>query len=826
MNGVEDELTAAHRRYRARFEQTAMPQMILDITGRVLDANDAMCRLVGVQRPLLIGRTTAQLHHPSDRASGLSLARDLIEGRVESAVWERVFAAGDGAPVPLLVHSSLVRDAAGAPDSIHAFFQDLTQLRTAERSLTRSTARFEAMLSEATDWAFVADADGRIVYASPAVLAALGYHPPMLVGRLALEFVHTDDRPAMRETWLRLLEKPQERHRITFRARTAGGDWVWVENVMTNRLDHPEIAGVIGNGRDVTERMAAEQAIRASELRYRAIAETAQEGIWVCEITGRTLFANQKAADILGMSVPQLYDRNAAAILSPDDPGRYVDRMASRARTGAEIFELDYLHPDGVPRRLRLSVSPMVEEGLPASLAMISDVTEVRAAEAQLISRALHDELTGLPNRALMSEQIEQALTRQLAAGRGAVAVLLADLDDFKLVNDTWGHAAGDELLQQVGARLAGAVRGADMVARFGGDEFVILCEGVTLAQAEAVASRVVEALADPFSVGGQLAYVAASIGIALSPPQDAATLLQYADTAMYDAKSRGRGQLRVFDVALATNAAEHLLLGNDLRGALADGGLQLHYQPIVVLESGHVAGVEALARWQHPSRGSVPPTVFVEIAERLGLAPVLDRWAIIQATTDAVRLREGLSPELRVSVNISAANLADATLEQHLASVYGDSTGQNLGLTLEITENALMQNPEAARETLTRLHARGVQAAIDDFGTGYSSLAYLSRLPVQAVKIDRSFIATLGTDPHAVAITAAIIDLARTLGLRTVAEGVETPEQLALLRNLGCWAAQGWLWCPALPVEELIDMMSRLPGQRFPVSYDAVATA
>ena len=818
-DGDENELAAGQRRLRARFEQTAMPQMILDLAGRVLDANDAMCRLVGLDVTAMVGRSTTQLHHPSDVASGTQRGSDVFAGRVESAQWERVFAGGDGSPVPLLVHSSLVRDEHGAPDSVHTFCQDLSQLRQAERSLSRSTARFEAMLSEATDWAFVADADGVIAYASPAVLTALGYEPTVLVGRQGQDFVHPDDLAAMRQTWRSVLEEPQERHRLTFRTRAADGRWVWVEEVLTNRLDHPEIAGVIGNGRDVTDRMAAEGALRASEARYRAIAETALEGIWVGDSSGRTLFANKTVAEILGMTLQQVYDTNGADILAPDDPEPQRDRSRRRAEVGAEIYEVDYRHPDGAVRRLRLSVSPMIEDGTPASLVMISDVTDVRAAEAQLLSRALHDGLTGLPNRARMTEQIEEALTRQLAV-TGTVAVLLADLDDFKLVNDTWGHAAGDELLQQVAERLSGSVRSGDIVARFGGDEFVILCEDVTLAQAEAVAARVVDALSSPFSIGGQLTFVAASIGIALSPPQDAATLLQYADTAMYEAKARGRGQLRVFDVALATNAADHMLLGNDLRVALTTGALQMHYQPVVILESGQIAGVEGLARWRHPTRGPVPPTLFVEIAERLGLAPVLDRWAITQGAADAVRLRAATYPELRIGVNISAANLGDATLEQHLASVYGDSTGRDLHLVLEITENALMQNPEAARQTLFRLHAMGVQAAIDDFGTGYSSLAYLSRLPVQAVKIDRSFIADLATDPQAVAITAAIIDLARTLGLRTVAEGVETPQQLALLRGLGCWAAQGWLWCPALPVEELVETVSRLPGQRFPVEY------
>jgi diguanylate cyclase (GGDEF)-like protein/PAS domain S-box-containing protein len=689
----EEASVVRDRRYRARFEQTALPQMVLDLEGRVTDTNDAMCRLVGLDRSQLLGRSTMQLHHPSDVSAGSSMGKDLFAGRLESAQWERLFARADGSPVPLLISSSLVRDEYGTPDSVHAFCQDLTLQRKAEHE------------------------------------------------------------------------------------------------------------------------------VRSSEARYRAIAETAQEAIWVTDPEGRTLFANSKAAEIFGVTAEHLYATTPPLLCTPDNPGPMTERLRDRATRGLETYELPYAHPDGTIHRLRASVSPMIENGLPASLAMISDVTAQHAAEEQLRSRALHDELTGLPNRTLMSDRIGQALARQARSPESSVAVLLADLDDFKLVNDTWGHAAGDDLLRQVAQRLQQAVRTTDTVARFGGDEFVILCENVTVEQAQEVAARVVDVMRAAFEVHGQPAYVAASIGIALSPPADAATLLQYADTAMYEAKSHGRNQIRLFDVALAQNAADHLLLGNDLRTALDTDQLQMFYQPVVQLEDGQIVGVEGLARWQHPQRGPVSPVVFVEVAERLGLAPMLDRWAISKGSADGTRLRHLVSPALRVAVNISAANLADATLEQHVAAVYGDVDAADRLLVLEITENALMQNPDAARATLERLHLGGVDAAIDDFGTGYSSLAYLSRLPVQSVKIDRSFIAKIVDDADARAITAAIIDLAATLGLRTVAEGVETVEQLALLRELGCWAAQGFLWSPAVPLERLGEIVAGLPGGRFPVT-------
>ena len=802
-------------RYRARFEQTAMPQMVHGIDGRVADVNQAMCDLVGLDREALIGRTTQHLHHPTDVANGVSRGQDLYEGRLESSQWERVFRHVDGTAVPLLIQASLVRDEDGKPDAVHSFVQDLTVLRQAQQRLSRSTARFEALLSEADDFATVTTADGRIVYASPSFRTAFGYDPAALIGLPGVQLVHPDDASALRDTWHRLFEVPEERQRVVFRMIAADGRCIWVEQVLTNRLDHPDIAGIVGNGRDVTDRMAAEQAVLASEARYRAIAETAQEGIWVVNAEGTTLFANQKTADIVGCSLAEVYAAHVPELLSPNNSAVLADNMRNRAARGSDTYEIAYVHPDGGERCLRLSVSPMVEEGREASLAMISDITEIRAAEAQLRTRALTDDLTGLPNRRLMAERIDQALAQKTT---GSVAVMLADLDDFKLVNDTWGHAAGDELLRQVALRLGDGVRENDLVARFGGDEFVILCESVDAIRAEMVGARVLSALSEPFHVDGRIVYVSASLGIAVSPPRDAGTLLRYADTAMYEAKARGRGHLQVFDLALARHAADHLLLGNDLRVAMESGELEMHYQPVVDLQTGAVSGVEGLARWRHPQRGNVPPDVFVATAERMGLAPVLDRWAISRGVADGKILRAALDPETRVGVNISAANLGDPSLEAHLAEVYADGDPDNPMLLLEITENALMTNPEAARRTLERLQAKGVGSAIDDFGTGYSSLAYLSKLPVQAVKLDRSFVTPLGSDAQAEAIAAAITELARALRMRTVAEGVETREQLAVLRRLGCTAAQGWLWTKALPLDELIALVQSLPDRRFPL--------
>jgi diguanylate cyclase (GGDEF)-like protein len=449
---------------------------------------------------------------------------------------------------------------------------------------------------------------------------------------------------------------------------------------------------------------------------------------------------------------------------------------------------------------------------------MITDVTEARRVEDALRHRALHDQLTGLANRSLLTDRLEQAVGRLARQNAGSVAVLFADVDQFKLVNDSWGHAAGDALLVGVGARLVGALRPGDSVARFGGDEFVVVCEDTDEQQARELAAQLLAALEAPFDLDGQRVYVGASIGIAVSPPQTAPDLLRFADAAMYRAKAAGRGRAHVFDAALADESADRLELSNHLRDALQRDELALHYQPIIELATGRVLGVEALARWQHRTRGLVSPARFVGVAELTGLANALDQWTVERACRDYAELRDTFGGQPRIAVNISAGHLADPDFEAMVLAAAAAHDVADGGLVLEITENVLMADPGLAGVLLQRLRDRGVDSSIDDFGTGYSSLAYLGRLPVTTLKIDRAFIERITEDPDALAITASIVDLARTMRMTSVAEGVETVEQAALLRSLSCTAAQGFLWSPAMSPTELIALLAALPGGRFEV--------
>jgi diguanylate cyclase (GGDEF)-like protein/PAS domain S-box-containing protein len=807
---AKEELARSERMFRARFDQVDLPQASISLSGHLISVNDALCLLLDRRRDELVGAPLHAFQHPNDTGAGDEHIAAMLRGDTDAGTWERILAARDGSAVPLLVQSAVLKDAAGTRYGVATFLHDLRSLRDAERALTRKEALFEALVLRGSDLALVLDADAKMIYVSPAATALLGYDPGAVTGRLAWDFIHPEDIDEVQRVFDDVATTGGRSDTTRFRVLDSTGDWRWVEDIITNCLDDPDIGGIISNLRDVSSRVEAEQALRESEARYRAIAETAQEGIWAADSTGRTLYANDKLAAILGVPLVEVYRQPPPDLLGPANSTWIAARLRDRAERGTEEYELSYPHSDGRERVLRFSTSPLRDDtGQAGSLAMIADVTGARRAERELQRRALRDELTGLANRALLNDRLERALARS-ARAEYPVAVVVADLDQFKLINDSWGHDAGDQILVRVAERLVAAVRAEDTVARFGGDSFVVVCEDTDEERACEVADRLMAALAEPFDLDGQRLHLRATIGIAISPPHSAPDLVRFAEAAMYNAKARGRNRVQVFDTALAEESTDRLALSNDLRDALARDELALHYQPVMDLTTGRVLGVEALARWHHPSRGPVSPAKFVPVAEATGLAAALDRWALDRVRRDAAELRRAL-PRLHVAVNISATHLSDPDLEEAVLSALGTGHLSADELILEVTESAMMDNIDQARAVLERLKAHGVQSAIDDFGTGYSSLSYLSRLPVSTVKIDLSFIEHITEDTDALAITSSVIRLARTMGLTTIAEGVETAGQLAILRQLGCTGAQGFLFSPAVAPDALAEVVERL---------------
>jgi diguanylate cyclase (GGDEF)-like protein/PAS domain S-box-containing protein len=576
------------------------------------------------------------------------------------------------------------------------------------------------------------------------------------------------------------------------------------------------LIGTISVATDISERKQAEDVMR----HLSAIVESSGDSVIGKLVTGEIVSWNRAAEDLFGYPAGEAIGQHIS-LLAPEDKADELRAILAQVAAGHIVRGLETVRRrrDGTTVEVSLTISPTFKpDGEVAGASVIArDITERRAMEDAIEHNALHDALTGLPNRALLADRLSQALVTADREDR-PVAVLFLDLDQFKTINDAAGHAVGDQVLVEVARRLQSALRAGDTVARFAGDTFVIVCNDSNENTAEQVAARLQDSLVDPIAVDGPPMYVTASVGIAVSPPMDSDALLSHADAAMYDAKARGRSRSRVFDVAMAQNAQDRLQMSNDLSQALQQGALELWYQPIVDLTTGEMLGVEALCRWNHPELGMVPPTNFVAVAESTGLVRELDEWVLHRACQDARVLSDQgvLGADGYVGVNVSAQNVADVGLRECIRSAVREAGIRYDRLALEVTETGMMTEPEGARRVFDELRSLGVAIALDDFGTGYSSLTYLHRFPVTTLKIDQTFVRHITENRDDLAIVVSIIDLARSAQLETVAEGVETLDQLELLRKMGCRAGQGYLWSPAVPRDRLIAIVGELPDGRF----------
>jgi len=547
--------------------------------------------------------------------------------------------------------------------------------------------------------------------------------------------------------------------------------------------------------REVTQRVRVLDALRASEERYRILFENNPQPMWVEDAeTGAFLAVNEAAVRHYGWEREKFLTLHSADLRL--DPG-----AAAEQRAGSPAVER-HRTASGEAHDLELSVHEVVFESRRALLVAATDVTARRKAQARLLQAAFYDPLTGLPNRALFKDRLEIAFARAKGREAARFAVFFLDLDRFKLVNDSLGHRAGDELLVQIARRLESCRRAGDTVARLGGDEFTLLVEGVaTDEEAIAVAERVHRSLMPPYMIEGHEVFAGASIGIALGGPatERVEHLLRDADTAMYRAKVRGCRHA-VFDSSMHERAMAALRIENELRRALERGELRVHYQPIVELSSSKILGVEALVRWEHRERGLVPPSEFIPLAEETGLVVPLGHWVL----DEACRALSTLPERITLSVNLSGRQLLQPEFCTELKEMLARCRIDPSRLRLELTESMLIGNGAAAIAALTQLRGTGVRLCIDDFGTGYSSLSYLHELPIDSLKIDRSFVGAMGDDERKIKIVQSILVLGKALGIDVVAEGVETQEQVEVLRRLGCERAQGYFFARPVPLEQL----------------------
>jgi diguanylate cyclase (GGDEF)-like protein/PAS domain S-box-containing protein len=554
----------------------------------------------------------------------------------------------------------------------------------------------------------------------------------------------------------------------------------------------------------------------AGEASFRQLFADNPQPMWVYDTeTLAFVEVNDAAVHHYGYGRDEFLMRRITDIRPDDDVPRLLATVQDRDQPFQESGEWRHQLKDG--RRIDVEVSShrLMFAHRPAVLVAIQDVTQRNALECELRHQAFHDSLTGLANRALFIDRVDHAIRRHDRDDQLS-AVLLLDLDGFKTVNDSLGHTIGDQLLIDVARRLEATLRQADTAARLGGDEFAVLLEDLDLAEEASDASqRIIDALAAPFCLAGKEIFVHASIGITIAglDGQDAEALVRNADTAMYRAKSAGKACYRLFEPAMHVAAVARLELEADLRRAVSNNAFVVHYQPIYAIDTHRVVSVEALVRWQHPTRGLIQPAEFIPVAEETGLIVDIGRLVFDAVCSQARQWRDNGHRDFTVAVNLSRRQLADANLVHDIITALADNRLDPTLLVLEITESVLLEEPDIAVGRLHQLRTAGIRIAIDDFGTGYSSLSSLRSLPVDELKIDKSFIDNIATNADAAGVVHAILRLARTLQLDTVAEGVEHHDQLHELAALGCRHVQGFHFSKAVPAADVAALLRAQPA-------------
>jgi diguanylate cyclase (GGDEF)-like protein/PAS domain S-box-containing protein len=647
--------------------------------------------------------------------------------------------------------------------------------------------------------------DGCITYLNQLALDMLGVGSlDEVVSRPFLDFIDPEFRPLAKARGNRLINGGlPSQSRVRQRIRRADGTAIDIE-VITVPFEDTLGRGTYSWAVDVTEQVVAEKALQDSERRWRSLVENASDIIAVLDPDGTLRFTTPAAVRILGYAVGANDGRNFADFIHPDDMAHVITDMATVLESdGAQVrTEFRVQRPDGGWAWLEsIGTNRLSDAAVNGIVCNVRDVTDRRAAEDALRFQATHDSLTGLPNRAALTDAIA---TRSAVGPDEGAALLLLDLDGFKDINDGLGHDVGDRVLQAVGERLSARTRPDDLVSRLGGDEFAIWLTGPNARQnATTVASTLLQALAEPFELDGSSLMLAASIGIAYLPEHGTTPtiLLQAADVAMYRAKEKGMSWA-IHNYDDLRERRHRLTVVSQLRRAIDEGVLEVHYQPQIELATGAILSVEALVRWGPQLGGPMMPDEFIPLAERTGLIRPLTEYVLRRSLAQCRRWRaEGF--DMTVAVNLSATSLRDPTLVDTVRSALAEAGLPGSCLTLEITESGLADSSSAAIGLMTQLRQRGVRLSIDDLGIGYSSLSYLKRLPVNEVKIDKSFLLEM-TDDRDRAVIKSLVEVGHSLGLTVVAEGVETEEAAAFLTSLRCDLAQGYLYCRPQPAADL----------------------
>jgi diguanylate cyclase (GGDEF)-like protein/PAS domain S-box-containing protein len=776
---------------------------LLDPGGRVVSWNAGAERIKGYTADEIIGQDFSRFFSPEDIERGRPeevLGITAASGRHEE---DAIRVRKDGSQFLASITFTSLRDADGSLRGFSEISRDVSESKASE-------ARYRGLLEAAPDAMVVVNQDGEIVLLNVQAEKQFGYRRDELIGQRVKNIIPEGFAERLIADGTRSAAEALAQQigtGIELTGRRKDGSRFPIE-IMLSPLESAEGILVTAAIRDISVRQAAEKHLAQMEGRYRGLLEAAPDAMVVVDHGGEIVLLNVQAEkqfgyrrdELVGQKVKNIIPKGFAERLIADALRSAEDALAQQIGTG---IELNGRRKDGSEFPIEIMLSPL--EGTEGVLvtAAIRDITTRKKAEALMIHSSEHDFLTGLPNRMLLSDRVNQAI-RMAIRHKRKVAVLFLDLDGFKHINDSLGHPTGDKLLQSVGERLVDCVRRSDTVSRQGGDEFVVLLsEEEDSEDASTIAKRMLRAVAEAHFIDQHDLHVTCSVGISLHPDDglNAETLIKNADTAMYQAKENGRQTYQYFKPAMNVRAVERQSLEESLRRALERQEFVVHYQPKINLKTGRISGAEALLRWTHPTRGPVPPGQFIPVAEDCGLILPIGTWVLRQACQQAQAWVDAGLLLGTMAVNISAIQLRNENFLEGVFAILQDTRLDPRHLELELTESVLMKHAEYTASILTALRDRGVQVAVDDFGTGYSSLSYLRKFPIDALKIDQSFVGQITTVPDEIIIVKAVIGLGRSLKLRVVAEGVETLEQLAFLQAHQCDEAQGYYFSrPVLP--------------------------
>jgi diguanylate cyclase (GGDEF)-like protein/PAS domain S-box-containing protein len=789
-----------------------------DSGGRFFYVNEAACSMLGYSREEMLEMAVADILPPEKGPLFQELSRKVRQSGPYT--FEVMHLRKDGRRFPAEVTLSFLEYQ--GLECYSAFVRDVTARKAAEAALRKSEERYHGLFEGVPVGLYRTTPAGRMLDANSALVRILGY--PDLESLLETQVGDLYIDPADRGRWQRSFAEPESVKSPvqSFEARVRrrlDGTAIWVRfTVRAVRGEKGEVLHYEGALEDITGRRDAEEALRASEERFRSLVQNASDLISILDADGTVRYESPSHQRVLGLEPETHVGRSLLDLVHPEDRHVIEESLRQLLERPGEVvtFEHRLRHRDGSWRVIESTASNLLGQAAVAGLVLNShDISDRKRAEEKLLHDALHDELTGLPNRALFMDRLRQSMERSRREPERLTAVLFLDLDRFKIVNDSLGHLVGDELLTQITSSLAAALRPSDTIARVGGDEFAILLEGGRdVSDAVRVADRINDRLAAPVNLHGHEIFVTASIGIAVHTPEyhRPEDLLRDADTAMYRAKSQGRACHVVFNRVMHRFVMARLQLETDLRRAVERGQLRVYYQPFVDLASGEVAGFEALLRWLHPRRGLLPPEEFLSVAEETGLIVPIGRFVLLEGCRQMreLQIKHPERGALKLSVNLSNKQFFQADLFKQIEEALTVSGLDPSCLGLEITEGVIIRHADSAATRFSRLKSLGVQLYLDDFGKGYSSLNYLHRFPMDILKIDRSFVSRIEEAEGNLAIVRAIVTLAHQLGMEVVAEGIQTEEQRVRLRALGCEYGQGFFLSEPVPADRAEELLMR----------------